>query len=130
MLGTKACDITSIVAIACAWHGCFAPNSVADLFRGEQQKNIDWVLLQALKRTNMDSTQGAMLIYDIACQYFVHLQDCIGHLLPDALSLDRAIGMFHVHGHKDECFFPLCNLIYPSYRSDSRRNFRDAMVVS
>ena len=105
MLGSKACDITSIVAIACAQHGCFAPNSVANLFRGEQQKNIDWVLLQALKQTNMDSTQGAMLIYDIACQYLVHLQDHIGHLLLDALSLDHAIGMFHVHGHKDQCFF-------------------------
>ena len=113
MLGSKACDITGIVAIACSRHGCFAPNSVANLFRGEQQKNIDWVLLQALKRTNMDSTQGAMLIYDIACQYFVHLQDRIGHLLPDALSLDRAIGMFHVHGHKDECFFRYATSFIP-----------------
>ena len=105
MLGSKACDITSIVAIACACHGCFAPNSIADLFKGEGQKNIDWVFLQALKWTNLDPEQSAMLIYDIACQYFVHLQDRIRHLLLVGLTLDCAIGMFHVHGHKEECFF-------------------------
>ena len=73
MLGSKSCDITGIVAIACAQHGCFVPNSIADLFKGKQQKNVDWVLVQALKNCNMDPEQGALLIYDIACQYFVHL---------------------------------------------------------
>jgi hypothetical protein len=113
MLGSKACDITGIVAIACARHGCFVPNSIADLHKGEQQKNVDWALLQALKRSNMDPRQGAMLIYDIACQYFVHLADRIGHLLPDGLQLDRAIGLFHVHGHKDECFFRFATSFIP-----------------
>jgi hypothetical protein len=113
MLGSKACDITGIVAIACARHGCFAPNSIADLFKGEGQKNIDWVLLQALKWTNLDPKQSAMLIYDIVCQYFVHLQDRIGHLLPVGLNLDRAIGMFHVHGHKEECFFRYATSFIP-----------------
>ncbi|KAH9959751.1 hypothetical protein BGW80DRAFT_1183207, partial [Lactifluus volemus] len=113
MLGSKACDVTGVVAVACARHGFFAPNGIANLFRGEQQKNVDWVLLQALKRTNVDPTQGAMLIYDIACQYFVHLQDRIGHLLPEKLSLDRAIGLFHVHGHKEECFFRFATSFIP-----------------
>jgi hypothetical protein len=54
-----------------------------------------------------------MLIYDIACQYFVHLQDRIGHLLPAGLTLDRAIGMFHVHGHKEECFFRYATSFIP-----------------
>lgn len=44
-------------------------------------------------------------MYDIACQYCVHLRERIGHLLPRALNIDRAIGLFHVHGHKDQCFF-------------------------
>jgi endonuclease V-like protein UPF0215 family len=48
MLGSKACDITGVVAIAHARHGCFAPNSIADLFKGESQKNIDWVLLRSV----------------------------------------------------------------------------------
>jgi hypothetical protein len=105
MAFSKACDVTGIVAVACARHGCFAPNSICNLFRGEQQKNVDYSLLQALKTTNVDPSQGAMLIYDIACQYFIHLQERIGHHLPADLKLDRAIGLFHVHGHKDVCFF-------------------------
>lgn len=113
MMGSKACDVTGIVAIACARHGCFVPNSIADLYKGEQQKNVDWVLLQALKNGNIVPEQGAMLIYDIACQYFVHLQDRIGHLLPAGLELDRAIGLFHVHGHKDECFFRFATSFIP-----------------
>jgi hypothetical protein len=113
LLSSKACDITGIVAIACARHGCFAPNSIADLFKGEGQKNIDWVFLQALERTNLDPAQSAMLIYDIACQYFVHVQERIGHLLPEGLALDRAIGMFHVHGHKQECFYRYATSFIP-----------------
>ena len=101
LLSSKACDMTGVVAIACARHGCFVPNSIADLFRGEQQKNVDWVLIQALKHANMDVDQGAMLIYDIVCQYIIHLNERIGHLLPQGLTLDRAIGLFHVHGHKE-----------------------------
>jgi hypothetical protein len=114
MLGSKACDVTGVVAIACAHHGCFAPNSIADLFKGEGQKNVDWVFLQALAQTNVDPEfQSVMLIYDIACQYFVHLQDRIGHLLPAGLTLDRAIGMFHVHGHKEQCFFRYATSFIP-----------------
>ena len=95
-LASKACDITGIVAIACARHGCFVLNSIANLFKGEQQKNIDWVFLRALKMSNIDPEQSVMLIYDIACQYWVHLQDRIGNLLPEGMTLDRAIGLFHV----------------------------------
>lgn len=105
LLTSKACDVTGIVAIACARHGCFAPNSIVNLSRGEQQKHIDWAFLEALRTTGVHSKQGVMLIYDIICQYIRHLRDRIGHLLPDDLEIDRAIGLFHVHGHKDECFF-------------------------
>ena len=105
MLLSKACNLIGIVVIAYARHGCFAPNSVANLFRGEQQKNIDWAFLQALKTTHVDPQQGIMLIYDIACQYMVHLKDRIRHLWLTGLTVDGAIGLFHVHGHKDVCFF-------------------------
>jgi hypothetical protein len=113
MLQSKACDVTGIAAIACARHGCFAPNSVANLFHGEQQKNVDWAFLQAIKTTKVQDRQGAMLIYDIACQYMVHLRDRIGHLLPAGLDIDSAIGLFHVHGHKDICFFRYATLFIP-----------------
>ena len=105
MLLSKACDITGVVAIACARHGCFVPNTIADLTRGEQQKNVDWALLEAIRATSVNPSQGVMLIYDIACQYFVHLKDQIGTRLPPDLEMDRAIGLFHVHAHKEACFF-------------------------
>jgi len=113
MMLSKACDVTGIVAIACARHGCFAPNSVANLFRGEQQKNVDWALLKACQTTTVDPRQGLLLIYDIGCQYIIHLQDRIGHLLPAGLDVDSAIGLFHVHGHKDICFFRYATTFIP-----------------
>ncbi len=82
---SKACDISGIVACACARHGCFAPCSIVDLFRGEQQKNVDWSLLETIRTTNVDPDQGIMFIYDLICSYWVHLDDRIGHLLPSAL---------------------------------------------
>jgi hypothetical protein len=105
LLASKACDITGVVGIACARHGCYAPNSLVDLFKGEQQKNVDFAFLKALSCTNVSPDQGTLLIYDIACQYFVHLQDWIGTHLPFGLNVEAAIGLFHVHAHKDDCFF-------------------------
>jgi hypothetical protein len=49
MLASKACDRTGVVAIACAWHGYYAPNALVDLFQGEQQNNVNFAFLQALK---------------------------------------------------------------------------------
>jgi hypothetical protein len=54
-----------------------------------------------------------LLIYDVACQHCVHLQERIGHLLPKGLILDFAIGLFHVHGHKEECFFRFATSFIP-----------------
>lgn len=113
LLASKACDITGIVAIACARHGCYAPNSLVDLFLGEGQKNMDFSLLMSILRTHIDSEQGILLYYDIACQYIVHLLLRIGHLLPDGLQVDAAIGLFHVHAHKDECFFRFASTFIP-----------------
>ncbi|KAF9489118.1 hypothetical protein BDN71DRAFT_1593642 [Pleurotus eryngii] len=113
LLYAKTCDINGIVAIACLRHGCFAPGSVADLYRGEQQKNVDWVLLQSLKYSKMDPEQGLLFFYDIACQYSVHFQQRIGHRLPVGLDMDFAIGQFHVHGHKESCLFHFSSMFIP-----------------
>lgn len=110
---SKACDITGIVGVACARHGCFAPNSIVDLTRGEQQKNVDWAFLESIRTTNVQEDQGILFIYDIACQYFVHLQDRIGHLLPSQLEIDRAIGLFHVHDHKEKCLYRFASSFIP-----------------
>lgn len=105
LLASSACDITGKVAFACAQHGCYVPNSLVDLFKGEQQKNMDFTFLQALKMTGVNPKQGVMIIYDILCQFIKHLYDCISKKLPANLEIDSAIGIFHVHAHKDECLF-------------------------
>lgn len=58
-----------------------------------------------LRTTKVHPKQGVTLLYDIACQYWVYLLERIGHLLPSGLEFDRAIGLFHVHAHKEECFY-------------------------
>lgn len=113
MLVSKACDVTGIVAIACARHGCFAPNSLSDLHAGEQQKNDDHAFLQALANTNMTGISNVMLIYDIACQYMVKFHSRVGNRLPVGLTVDSAIGLMHVHGHKEECFFRYATSFIP-----------------
>ncbi|KAF8964535.1 hypothetical protein BDZ97DRAFT_1918967 [Flammula alnicola] len=113
LLSSKACDITGLVALVCARHGFYVPNTLVDLFKGEQQKNVDFAFLKALESTRVDPQQGVMLIYDIACQYSVHLRDRIRHLLPVGLQVDRAINHFHVHAHKDECYFRYTTTFIP-----------------
>lgn len=112
-MATKACDITGIVALACARHGCFVPNTFADMYLGEQQKNIDFILLRLIDIIGLDPDQGLFFIYDIACQYMVNLQKRIGNQLPENLTIDQAIDLFHVHCHKDECFFRYATTFIP-----------------
>ena len=113
LLLSKACDISGIVACACARHGCFTPNSIVDLYRGEQQKNVDWSLLETIRTTNVHPDQGVMFYYDIVCQYWLYLIEQIGHLLPSDLEIDQAIGLFHVHAHKEECFYRFASSFIP-----------------
>jgi hypothetical protein len=113
LLLSKACDITDIVACACGRHGCFAPNSIVDLFRGEQQKNVDWSLLETIRTTNVHPDQGITFYYDIVCQYWVYLIERISHRLPSDLEFDQAIGLFHVHAHKEECFYRFASSFIP-----------------
>jgi hypothetical protein len=113
LLASKACDITGVVGIACARHGCFVPNALVDLFKGEQQKNVDFAFLKALTTIGIDPDQGVLMIYDIACQYHIHLKERIGHLVPPGLTIDQAIDLFHVHAHKDDCFFRFATTFIP-----------------
>jgi Kyakuja-Dileera-Zisupton transposase len=113
LLISKVCDRTGVGAMACARHGCFVPNALVDFFEGEQQKNMDFAFLQALKVFDIDPDQGALLIYDISCQYTVHFMERIGKLLPQGLTVEAAIGLFHVHAHKDSCFFRYATSFIP-----------------
>ncbi|KAF9470935.1 hypothetical protein BDN70DRAFT_764156, partial [Pholiota conissans] len=72
MMLSRACNINGVVCIACARHGCYAPNSLVDLTRGEQHKNVDFAFLAALRTTNVDELQSVLLLYDIGCQYSIN----------------------------------------------------------
>jgi hypothetical protein len=86
---------------------------LVDLFKGEQQKNVDFAFLKALTSTSVAPEQGVLFIYDIACQYMVHLEERIGRHLPTGLNIEGAIGLFHVHAHKEQCFFQYATSFIP-----------------
>jgi len=69
--------------------------------------NMDYSLCQAVART-ANGIHRILLLYDIACQYGVHLRDRVernSHLsLPPSLDIIKGIGVWHVHGHVRECF--------------------------
>ena len=113
LCASKSCDVTGVVAIACARHGCFVPNAMVDLFKSEQQKNMDFAFLSVIRVLGIDPEQGVMFMYDIVCQYIIHLLERIGYALPPGLQIDRAIGMFHVHAHKEQCFFRYAPSLIP-----------------
>lgn len=113
LLASKACDLTGLVALCCARHGCFVPNALVDLFKGEQQKNVDFGFLRAMEIIGINVEQGVMLIYDIICQYIVYILTRIGHLLPKDLKIETAIDHLHVHAHKDDCFYRFITTFIP-----------------
>ncbi|KAN0125265.1 hypothetical protein V8E53_015656 [Lactarius tabidus] len=98
-------DVTGIGATACC-HGFFVPTSVVDFQKGERQINMDYSLCKALSY-NMESIPVALVMYDIMCQYKVHLKERVERSpelsIPDSLELRTGIGLFHIHGHQDSC---------------------------
>jgi Kyakuja-Dileera-Zisupton transposase len=102
-------DCTGIGGHSCARHGCFAPSSLVNFQKGERQMNMDWSLCEALATTNIGLLKLILHIYDINCQYCIHLRERIERndmlKIPDHIELIHAIGLFHVHGHKDECLY-------------------------
>ncbi|KAF5319975.1 hypothetical protein D9611_011068 [Ephemerocybe angulata] len=115
----KGYDSTGLVAVACARHGCFAPGAVVDMQKGERQMNVDYALAQALKLTNAKALPKSMLAYDINCQYCINFWTRISRSpklqsgIPKDLVLHFLIGLFHVHGHKEECLHRFAPTYYP-----------------
>ncbi|CAA7269662.1 unnamed protein product [Cyclocybe aegerita] len=101
----------------CAHHGAMVPGSSVDFQKGERQMNMDFSLCEALATTNTDGLKKVIHIYDIACQYYVHLKERI-QASPylqksDQIELIHAIGLFHVHGHQDKCLYRFATSYVP-----------------
>jgi hypothetical protein len=134
-------DITGIRATACC-HGFFVPTSVVDFWKWErcvQSNGIKWhisaniVLMTSIRQINMDyslckalsynmeSIPIALVMYDIMCQYKVHLKESVQRSpelsIPDSLELCTGIGLFHIHGHQDSCL----PCFSPSYRPGAKQ---------
>lgn len=102
-------DVTGHGNTACARHGCFSPGSGVDFHKGERQMNMDWSLSQAMKHTNMKGILKLLSIYDVMCQYGINIdfRFLLNKYLDkdDTIEILKAIGLFHVHGHKEECLY-------------------------
>lgn len=99
-------DSTRIGACACARHGCFIPHSVVDFQKGEQHKNIDYSICNALQH-NTEGFDSALVIYDIGCQWSINIvkriRKCTG-LIMTVEELLVTIGKFHLSAHIADCF--------------------------
>ncbi|KIK72279.1 hypothetical protein PAXRUDRAFT_799500 [Paxillus rubicundulus Ve08.2h10] len=68
---------------------------------------MDYALSHALGH-NMAGIQRVLTFYDINCQYMKNFQwrmSSNSYLsIPTGISLMPSIGLWHVHGHRNECF--------------------------
>lgn len=96
-------------AWACARHGCFCIGSLVDFMKGERQMCMDWSLSEAIKNNNMEDIPLLMGIYDVMCLYYPNVMQRFHEStklsIPETMRLIGAIGLFHVHGHKEECLY-------------------------
>ncbi|KAI5997598.1 hypothetical protein EDD15DRAFT_2364364 [Pisolithus albus] len=107
---------TGIGATACARHGCFYPHSVVDFQKGERQLNMDYSLSNALGY-NMTGIKNVLCFYDINCSYMKNLRKRVDNSpflhIPSSLQIVPGIGIWHVHGHKQECYARYAPLFLP-----------------
>ena len=72
-----------------------------------RQVKMDYALVHAVQH-GMDPQQHVITFYDINCQYKKNLACQLkGNnfvSLPDGLQIQPGISLWHVHGHKAECF--------------------------
>ena len=120
----KDLESTGIGACACSRHGCFVPHSVVDFQKGEKfvlttnficihwtcsfrQMNMDYSICHALQYKT-SGLNHALVIYDIACQYFRHFfsrvecAECLKLGFWDEFIL--AVGKWHLSSHVPSCF--------------------------
>jgi hypothetical protein len=69
--------------------------------------NMDYAICQALNY-RMDRIRLAIILYDIACQWFIHFLQRVAEgqylNIPDDLEIIAGVGKFHLSAHVQECF--------------------------
>lgn len=110
------CDITGHGIAACIRHGAFAPNTGVNFQKGERQMNMDYALSEAYKTTNAKGLAWYGNVYDVVCQYSPNLDirfDHNEHITKPDIPIKHAIGLFHVHGHQEECLYRYATSFIP-----------------
>lgn len=79
---------------------------------------MDYAVCDGLKHANVPEDTKILVWYDIFCQWIVHLSERIsdskGTLkLPRGADIDGGIGLFHVHGHQDQCYHRFASYFVP-----------------
>jgi Kyakuja-Dileera-Zisupton transposase len=74
---------------------------------GHRQMNMDYSFCEAMKHSNMDGIDRAILLYDVNCQFSKKFYRRVSEnpylSVPEGIDIDWSIGLFHVHGHQDAC---------------------------
>ncbi|KAG2022504.1 hypothetical protein CC2G_000246 [Coprinopsis cinerea AmutBmut pab1-1] len=71
---------------------------------------MDYAWLKALQMGRLDDVRWVLLVYDINCQYCINFKRRIKKYRntslrpPAGLIIVNAIGLWHVHGHRPECY--------------------------
>ena len=77
--------------------------------------SIDYCVCEGIK--NMSEIDQFALIYDVICEYEVHMdarfEDHPWLSSPAGIEIIKAIGLFHVHGHKEECLHRFATTYIP-----------------
>jgi Kyakuja-Dileera-Zisupton transposase len=70
--------------------------------------NMDYGYNGALRSSGALDAPRTVLLYDVNCQYSVHMrtrfQDAEYLSLPSGFKFTAGIGQFHVHGHQEKCY--------------------------
>jgi hypothetical protein len=74
---------------------------------GPRQVNMDYALSQTMTIGGIDQVPRVLLLYDIMCQWGVHMKKRFvlnGLSMPNVDELLRGVGIWHVYAHINRCF--------------------------
>ncbi|KIM59751.1 hypothetical protein SCLCIDRAFT_125607 [Scleroderma citrinum Foug A] len=101
----KNAVISGVIAVQCARHGFYMPQSMVDLTKGEAFANMDYVLSHTL--LEVENQRWIMLSYDIWCQYRKNFRKWFDESFPEQAKLldcvRGAIPKMHVKNHVASC---------------------------
>ncbi|KAF8215614.1 hypothetical protein K438DRAFT_1561437 [Mycena galopus ATCC 62051] len=104
---SRGYSTTGVRMGVCVWHEFIQLNSVGDLQKGERFANMDYIFASILR--HKDPQVRKIVLYDIVCQWWKKLANCLMHL-PLLVRITIILKMFrfiipkmHIHSHTLNC---------------------------